>query len=1053
MWSKLVAFSLKNWLLVVAGALVALLAGYQVLSRMPVDVYPDITDPRVTILTEASGWSPEEVETLVTFPLESVFNGMPFVKRVRSSSGIGLSVVIVEFEWGTDVFQARQIVAERLATVKLPEGAEAPFMTPIASRLGEIVEFALVDEKNTLSPLELRDLADWVIRFRLQSAGGIANILNMGGFVKEYQVVVHPVHLTHYGLSLHEVFEALEQSNLNAAGGFSQDLHQEYLIRGLGRIQTLDDIKSVVIATRSNGVPVYVKDVADVRVSGPAVRRGASSLNGRETVLGRIVKQPGTNTLDLTAKIDGIFEQLKTTLPEGVRISTEYVQADVIRRAIHTVRQSFLEGAVLVVVILFVFLWNLRASLITLTAIPLSLVLGVVFIAFQGMTLNVMTLAALTIAVGLVVDDAIIVVENIHRRLREASGNAAIDKDASEIPPSPLFQRGARGDLSSSRREIVLAATQEIVGSVVYATVIIMLVFLPIFAFKGIEGRLFAPLATTVIVAMGASLLVSVTLNPALSYLFLASRSGASHRESPVLTWVHRWYRPLLTVILRHRWPVVIVVVAIIALAAALTPFVGKEFLPIMDEGTYVINVRMLPGTSLDESLRIGRQVERALLEIPDVVSTSARTGRAEQDEHAEGVNVNEILVNVKPPEQRTRSREALLAEIREKLDQFPGAATFVGQPIQHRIDELLSGVTAQVAIKLFGPDLEVLRSTAQDIAVAVRSVRGAADVLVEQQVDVPQLQIQVDRNAAARYGLSVGQVSRFVETAFKGEVATQVIAEQRTYDLVVILDHAYRDDIEKMRQLLIDTPAGPQVPLERVAQIRYGKGPNTINRENVSRRIVIQSNVQGRDLGGFIAEVQDAVAQRVTLPEGYFVVYGGQFEAQQEAMRQLVLLGGLILVAVFLLLYMSLGSVTSAVLVMLNLPFALAGGIFAVFLSGGVLSIPSAIGFILLFGIAIRNGIILIMHIKTLQEQEGLSLEEAILRGAEHRVSPVLMTALAAGIGMVPLALATGSGAELLKPLATVIVGGLVTSTALTLLALPAFYSMVENLRVRNIR
>ncbi|MBI3607162.1 MAG: efflux RND transporter permease subunit [Nitrospirae bacterium] len=1032
MWSKVVSFSLKNWVLVVAAAVLALVAGYQVLSRMPVDVYPDITDPRVTILTEAPGWSPEEVETLVTFPLESVFNGMPFVKRVRSSSGIGLSVVIVEFEWGTDVFRARQIVAERLATVNLPSGAEAPFMTPIASRLGEIVEFALVDEKKTLSPLELRDLADWVIRFRLQSAGGIANILNMGGFVKEYQVIVHPVHLAHFGLSLREIFEALQQSNLNAAGGFSQDLHQEYLIRGLGRIQTLADIENVVITTRAGGLPVYVKDVAEVKIAGPAVRRGAGSRNGDEAVLGRVVKQPGTNTLELTAKVFGIFEQLKPTLPDGVRIATEYVQAEVIERAIRTVRESFLEGAILVVVILFVFLWNLRASLITLTAIPLSLVLGVVFIAFQGMTLNVMTLAALTIAVGLVVDDAIIVVENIHRRLREASGQI-----------SPLGHEARRG--------IVLAATREIVGSVVYATVIIMLVFLPIFAFKGIEGRLFGPLATTVIVAMGASLLVSVTLNPALSYLFLASRSGASYRESPVLTWVHRWYRPLLTVILRHRWPVVIVVLAIIALAMALTPFVGKEFLPIMDEGTYVINVRMLPGTSLEESLRIGRQVERALLEIPEVVSTSARTGRAEQDEHAEGVNVNEILVNVKPPEQRTRSRDVILAAIREKLEQFPGAATFVGQPIQHRIDELLSGVTAQVAIKLFGPDLEVLRSTSQDIAAAVRSVRGAADVLVEQQVDVPQLQIQVDRNAAARYGLSVGQVSRFVETAFKGEAATQVIAGQRTYDLVVILDHAYRDDVEKMRQLLIDTPAGPEVPLERVAQIRYGKGPNTINRENVSRRIVIQSNVQGRDLGGFIAEAQSAVARRVTLPEGYFVVYGGQFEAQQEAMRQLVLLGGLILVAVFLLLYMSLGSVTSAVLVMFNLPFALAGGIFAVFLSGGVLSIPSAIGFILLFGIAIRNGIILIMHIKTLQEQEGLSLEEAILRGAEHRVSPVLMTALAAGIGMVPLALATGSGAEVLKPLATVIVGGMVTSTALTLLALPAFYSMVENLRVRS--
>lgn len=1024
MWSKIVDFSLRNWFLVVAGALFALLVGARVVSQMPVDVYPDITDPRVTILTEAPGWSPEEVEALVTFPLESVFNGMPFVTRVRSSSGIGLSVVIVEFAWGTDVFQARQIVTERLATVKLPSGAEAPFMTPIASRLGEIVEFAVIDDKNALSPVEMRDLADWVIRLRLQSAGGIANILNMGGFVKEYQVVVHPVHLTHYGLALADVFEALEQSNLNAAGGFSQERQQEYLIRGLGRIQTVADIENVVITTRAS-VPIYVKDVAEVRVSGPAVRRGAGSLNGNEAVLGRIVKQPGTNTLELTAKIFGLFEQLKTTLPDGVRIVNEYVQAEVIERAIRTVRESFLEGAVLVVVILFMFLWNLRASLITLTAIPLSLMLGIVFIAVQGMTLNVMTLAALTIAIGLVVDDAIIVVENIHRRLREASVTATdIGKER--------------------RREIVLAATQEIVGSVVYATIIIMLVFLPIFAFKGIEGRLFAPLATTVIVAMGASLLVSVTLNPALSYLFLASRSGAVHRESPILAVVHRWYRPLLTRVLRHRWPVVMVVLAIIALAAALTPFVGKEFLPIMDEGTYVINVQMLPGTSMEESLRIGRQVERALLDIPEVVSTSNRTGRAEQDEHAAGVNVNEILVNVKPPEQRTRPREALLADIREKLEPFPGVATFVGQPIQHRIDELLSGVTAQVAIKLFGPDLEVLRSTAQRVAASVRSVPGAADVLVEQQVDIPQLQIQIDRNAAARYGLSVGEVSRFIETAFKGEVATQVIDGQRTYDLVVSLDQAYRDDIDKMRQLLIDTPAGPTVPLERVAQVRYGKGPNTINRENVSRRIVIQSNVQGRDLGGFIEDVQRAVAQRVTLPEGYFLVYGGQFEAQQDAMRQLILLGGLILVAVFLLLYMSLGSVTSAVLVMLNLPFALAGGIFAVFLSGGVLSIPSAIGFILLFGIAIRNGIILIMHIKTLREKECLSLEDAILLGAEHRVSPVLMTALAAGIGMVPLALATGSGAELLKPLATVIVGGMVTSTALTLLALPALYDLV---------
>lgn len=1031
MWSKIVGFSIRNWLLIVAAAGLSLLMGYQILSRMPVDVYPDITDPRVTILTEAPGWSPEEVETLVTFPMESVFNGMPFVKRVRSSSGIGLSVVIIEFEWGTDVFRARQIVAERLATVKLPEGAEAPFMTPIASRLGEIVEFAVVDEDKKLTPLELRDLADWVIRFRLQSAGGIANILNMGGFVKQYQVVIHPMQLIHYRITLKEIFEALEHSNVNAAGGFAEDFHREYLIRGLGRIQEIEDIGNVVIKTRGNGVPIYVKDVAQIRVAGPVVRRGAGSLNGEETVLGRIVKQPGTNTLELTDKILAIFDELKGALPKGVKIKTEYVQAEVIQRAIHTVQRAFLEGAILVVAVLFLFLWNLRASFITLTAIPLSLILAVVFIAWQGMTLNVMTLAALTIAIGLVVDDAIIVVENIHRHLRQGG------------------VRNASGG-SEHKSGIVLSATQEIVGSVVYATVIIMLVFIPIFTLTGVEGRLFSPLAATVIVAMGASLLVSVTLNPALSYLFLAREGHNPQRESPVLSWITRRYRPFLKRVLQRRWTVVLGLVAIMVVALALTPFVGKEFLPIMDEGTYVINVRMLPGTSLEESLRIGRQVEKTLLAIPEVTSTSNRTGRAEQDEHAAGVNVNEILVNVLPPEERTISREALLKKIREKLEQFPGAVTFVGQPIQHRIDELLSGVTAQVAIKLFGQDLETLRSQAQAIAAIVRSIPGAADVLVEQQVDIPQLQIKVNRKAAARYGLSVGEISEFVETAFKGRVATQVILGQRTYDLVVILKKEFRNDLGKLREILIDTPAGPQVPLDRVAQISYGKGPNTINRENVSRRIVIQSNVQERDLGGFIDDVQTAVTRRISLPEGYFVIYGGQFQAQQAAMRQLLLQGSLVIVAIFLLLYMSLGSVRSAVMVMLNLPFALAGGIFAVFLSGGVLSIPSAIGFILLFGIAIRNGIILIMHINHLRLHEGLALEEAILTGAEHRVSPVVMTALAAGIGMVPLALATGSGAEILKPLATVIVGGMVTSTALTLLALPTLYYMVEN-RVMN--
>ncbi|MBI5197204.1 MAG: efflux RND transporter permease subunit [Nitrospirae bacterium] len=1041
MWSKIISFSLKNGLLVIAVAALTLFVGYGIVKKMPIDVYPELTDPRVTILTEAPGWSPEEVETLVTFPMESAFNGMPYVKRVRSSSGIGLSLVIIEFEWGTEIFRARQMVTERLQTVtgELPSGVEAPFMAPISSRLGEIVEFAVVDQKKQLSPMEMRDLADWVIRFRLQSAGGIANVMNMGGYVKEDHVLVHPNHLVHYGVTLREVLEAIERSNVNAAGGFLEDVHQEYLVRGLGRIRALEDVRNVVIKTRENGVPVYVKNVADVKIEGPIIRRGAGGLNGEEVVLGRVIKQPGTNTLELTGKIQKIFEELKTSLPEGVVIQTEYLQSEVIGRAVETVRRALYEGGFLVIGIIALFLYNIRSSLIVLTTIPISLILTVMILYWNGMTLNIMTLAGLALAIGLVVDGSIVTVENTFRRLQTYF--------AQNVHPEPVEGRHFAG----SPEEVVQKSLEEVIRPIAFAILIIILVFLPIFALSGLEGRLFSPLALAVVIAMGVSLLVAVTLIPVLIRLLLAGGKGLREKESPLLSVIKRAYRPLLDLALRRRGWVVILSLLLIAVAGALIPFMGKEFLPVMDEGTLVLNVRMLPGTSMQESLRIGRAVEKSLLEIPEVTSVSNRTGRAEQDEHAEGVNVNEILVNVLPPEKRKISRAELLGKVREKVEQFPGAVTFVGQPIQHRIDEMLSGVTAQVAIKLFGSDLETLREKAGEIERAVSGVPGAADVLVEQQVDVPQLQITVKREEAARYGLSVGDISHFIETAFKGEAATEVILGQRKYDLVVVLDEEARGGVEAMKTLLIDTPAGPRVPLERVADIRFGKGPNTINRENVSRRIVIQTNVAGRDLGGYIEEVQRTIAGEVKLPEGYYVVYGGQFEAQQEAMRQiLVLLIGVVLM-IFLLLTLSLGSIRIASLVMLNLPLAAVGGVIGVFFSGGTLSIPSLVGFILLFGIAVSNGIILLSFINDLRTREGLPLKEAIVNGALLRVRPVLMTALANGLGMLPLALATGSGAEIQKPLAIVIVGGIATSTVLTLLALPVFYYLVENRRERD--
>ncbi len=1085
MWSKITEASLRNRLLVICGLIAAIIIGFRMFQTAPIDVYPDINPPRITVLTEAHGWSPEEMETLVTLPIESSMNGAPDVTLVRSSSAIGLSLVFVEFEWGMDIFLARQMVSERLQLVapNLPEGVDAPIILPTSSLLGEIMEYALVDEsesKEKLDPMEMRDIADWVIRFRLQSQGGIANVINIGGYIKQFQVFVNPERLVSYGISLEDVAHALEKSNDNASGGFLIKDARELMIRGLGRISTVADIENVVIDVREHNTPVLVKDIATVKIGSlPEIRRGAGSRNGEETVLGKVIKQPGINTLILSDKVKSELESLEKSLPENVKVEVEYAQADLIRRAVDTVKDALRDGAILVVIVLIIFLFNVRTALITLTAIPLSLIIAIIVLLWQGGTLNIMTLAGLAIAVGMVVDDAIVYVENIFRRLQEYFHLRELGNETDETPT-----------------QVVTRASDEMRVSIVFATLIIILVFLPLFSLSGIEGRMFRPLGWAVVISMAASLLVALTVVPVLSDLLLGRvRDIPLHEPTagvdpsrkrgvftgiksiyngfrnlvirwrlfvvtlapdsdvddaltlqPVVMWIKRAYRPILSLVMRLRWLVVAVALLLVILTFAAIPRLGREFLPVMDEATFTISVFSPPGTSLNESTRIGREMETRLLEIPEVTSVSSRTGRAEADEHAHDVNTHEIVLNFMPPDEREETREDLLAEVRELLstENFPGVQVSVGQPIQHRLDHLLSGVSAQVALKLFGPDLDILRQKAEEIEAVMSGIDGVADLQVEQQVQVEQLQIKVKRFEAARYGLSVQDITHFAEAAFKGETVSQIIQGQRQYDLVIRIDPTLVKTVESFGNLKLRTPAGAFIPLKQVADVSFGFGPNTINRENVSRRIVIQCNVQNRDLGNFIAEVQKEIEAHVDVPEEYFLTYGGQFESQQRAQRRILIQTGFVFIGIFILLYLAMGSMRLSILVILNLPLALIGGVVSVFLTGGVLSIPSMVGFILLFGIAVRNGIILVSHINALRK-EGMPLYDAVMKGASERISPVLMTALTTGLGMLPLALAHGSGAELQKPLAIVISGGMITATFLTLLVLPALYYLVE--------
>ncbi len=1018
MFDRIILFALRNRLFVVAAALLLLIYGGGVILKLPVDVFPDLNRPTVTVLSEAPGLAPEEVETLVSLPIETTLNGAPGVERVRSTSGIGLSVVTVEFAWGTDIYRDRQLVSEKLqlAAERLPKNV-VPAMGPVSSIMGEIMLLGLESSSGETSPMEMRTLADWVVRQRLLTIPGVSQVIPIGGGVKQYQVRVNPQRLAALGLSLKEVEQAVGASNENTTGGYLEAQSQEYLIRNLGRLRSPEQLLSTVVSTH-NGVPVLLKQVGSVGIL-TRVKRGDGSVDGKPAVILSIQKQPGASTIDLTRRIEAALKELQPSLPKDVRMRPLFKQASFIEAAIGNVEAALRDGAILVLIVLFMFLLNFRTTAITLTAIPLSFVTAAVVFHLFNISINTMTLGGLAIAIGELVDDAIVNVENVFRRLRE-------NRHAPE--PRPAF-------------EVVYRASSEVRNSIVYATILVVLVFLPLFALSGIEGRLFAPLGIAYIVSIMASFVVSLTVSPALClYLLPKAKVLAAEKDSFVVRHLKHWDRKLLSFSLPHPEIVIGGAVVLVLAAAALVPLMGREFLPPFNEGTATINVIAAPGTSLSESNRIGTIAEEQLLSVPEVISTGRRTGRAELDEHAEGVHYTEIDVDFR---RSKRAREEILGDVRTRLGQIPGVFVNIGQPISHRLDHLLSGVRAQIAVKLFGNDLDLLRAKAAEIQAAMATVPGVVDLQTEKQVLVPQIRIEGDRTALARYGLNVGDLNQALETALNGRVVSQVLEGQRTFDLLVRFDDPSRNSLEAIRRALIDTPSGAKVPLSVMATVEESRGPNVIQHENVQRRIVVSANVSGRDLGRVVQDIQDRVSAQVKLPTGYFITYGGQFESQQSATRLIGILSLFSLAAMFLVLYAHFRFVPIVLQILLNIPLSFIGSVVAIFLSGGTFSVASLVGFITLTGIASRNTIMMISHYLHLMKEEGEAFDmRMVVRGSLERLVPVMMTALTAGMALIPLVLSKGEpGKEILYPVATVIVGGLISSTLLNTIVTPAVF------------
>ncbi len=1032
MLNRIIRFSLEHRLLVLgASAFLLVYGSYVLLAQLAVDIFPDLNRPTVTVFTEAPGLAPEEVEVQVTLPLEYALNGATDVERIRSQSGVGLSLLFVEFSWDSDIYRDRQIVAEKLelARSRLPVGL-TPVLGPISSIMGEILLVAVrtdalqsssgdADAAAESAAMEIRSLADWVIRPRLLAVPGVSQVTVIGGGVRQYQILASTERLQQYGVSLGELQAAVGNSNQNTSGGFLISPNREFMIRNLGRTASLDEIGETVVAYR-NEQPIYVRDVARLQF-GPPVARGSAGFNASPAVILSVYKQPNASTIPLTRSVEEALASLQGSLPPGVELDTQvFRQADFIARAIDNVKEGLWEGAVLVTLVLVLFLWNFRTTVISVMAIPMSFLITFLLMRALNLSINTMTLGGLAVAIGDVIDDAIVDVENVYRRLKQ-------NKERGE--PKPALQ-------------VVFEASSEIRNSIVYATLIIILVTAPLFFLSGVEGRMFAPLAVAFIVSLLASLLVSLTLTPVMSYYLLPrARFMDEPGDAFLVRWLKKQQNRLLRFTLPNAWEVLIAAAFLVLFAVAFIFPMGREFLPPFNEGTLTVNVLAEPGISLPESDEIGRLAERKILEVAGVRSTGRRTGRAELDEHAEGVYYTEIEVNF---DAAAPDKDAIIQEVRNKLAILPGAAVNIGQPISHRLEHMQSGVRAQIAVKLFGPELPVLREKAAELESVMKTVPGMVDVSVERQSLVPEVIVAVDRRRASTYGLQVAEVNEVLETALQGTVVSQVLDGQRSYDVVVRLDEPYRDDLQAIGNVLIDTPAGGKIPVREIAAITLRTAPNQIWRENAQRRIAIQANVAGRDLRGAVTELSERVAAQVSLPQGYFVVYGGQFEFEQVATRLILILSVFSILGVFLLLYGHFRFAVVALQVMVNIPLALVGGVIAVyFMTDGVLSVASLIGFISVGGIAARNGIMMISHYIHLVRYEGEVFDEKMIaRGTLERLRPVLMTALTAILGVLPLVFARGeAGKELLQPIATVIAGGLISSTLLDWAVTPALF------------
>ena len=1024
MLNKIIQYSLRNRLLILMAAAMLLIWGSYTASRMEVDVFPDLNAPTVVVMTEAQGMAPEEVERLVTFPVETAVNGATDVRRVRSSSTTGFSVVWVEFDWGTNIYTARQIVSEKLATLgdALPSTVGQPTLGPQSSILGEMMIIGLTADTTSLQ--DLRTIADWTIRPRLLSTGGVAQVAVIGGDIKEYQILLDPSRMKHYNVTLDEILPVLDNMTQNSTGGILYEYGNEYIVQGVMATTQPEEIGKAVIKT-INDVPLLISDVADVRIGAKAPKLGLASEKGKPAVLITVTKQPSTNTLELTEKLDVSLQELQKTLPADVHVSTDiFRQSRFIESSINNIQKALFEGSVFVIIVLFFFLMNVRTTIISLVALPLSLLVAILVLHALGLTINTMSLGGLAIAIGSLVDDAIVDVENVYKRLRENHLKATEER------------------LSSL--QVVFDASKEVRMPILNSTLIIVACFLPLFFLSGMEGRMLIPLGIAFIVALFASTIVALTLTPVMSSYMLTTRKALkkSEQEPFVSRILKKGYKKALITALSHKKLIIGITGGLLIFALVIMFGLGRSFLPPFNEGSLTINVSTMPGISLDESDKIGRMTEEILMDIPEIQTVARKTGRAELDEHALGVNVSEIEA---PFILDKRNRDEFLADVRQQLGVLKGVNIEIGQPISHRIDAMLSGTKANIAIKLFGNDLNKLYNIGTQIKSAISNIEGIADLNVEQQIERPQLQIKPKRDMLAKYGITLPEFSEFVNVALSGKIVSQINESGKVFDLTVKIDDFARDNTEAIEELSIDAN-GRKIPLHYIAEILPLSGPNTISRENVQRKIVISANVAGRDLKGVVNDIQKEIGANISLPEGYHIEYGGQFESEQAASRILFLTSLISLLIIFLILYHEFRNLSLAGIIMLNLPLAIIGGIISIWTTSGVISIPAIIGFISLFGIATRNGILLVSHYNQLYS-EGYNLKDSIIQGSLDRLNPILMTALTSALALIPLAVGGDlPGNEIQSPMAQVILGGLLSSTLLNGFIIPIVYFLLKH-------